>query len=236
MSAFNTVRKAIQSTADKYGYQVERKYDLGRHRLDVLEVLVEQSKPDDPSFQFVQIGANDGEADDPINQMVRKYRWRGILLEPQPDVFKQLVENYRGFDRLIFENAALASTDGFMPFFSVQEQSGLSSFDRSVLVRSGFTDQQIVRTEVPTISPQTLLSKHNVTHVDLLQIDTEGFDFEVVKLMIAAGLRPSIINYEHVHLSTPDRAECVSLLGGLGYKMLQAGERRTDTVAFLVKH
>src|SRR5262249_10466973 len=83
-----------------------------------------------------------------------------------------------------------------------------------------------------TVSAQTLLAKHAVGHIDLLQVDAEGFDFEVIKMFLAAGSLPTVINYEHLHLSDTNRRSCVAWLGGLGYKMLQAGPERIDTVAY----
>jgi FkbM family methyltransferase len=232
MSAFSIARNVLQNVASKYGLQIERKYDFGVYRLDVLELLVERVGPRDPDFFVIQVGANDGEENDPINQMIRRYNWRGILLEPQPDVFRSLVKNYNGYDHLIFENAALASSDGELPFFTIPGQTGLGSFDKAVLHRSGFKDSAIVKGKVAAITASTLLKKHHVERVDLLQVDTEGFDFEVIKMILSANIRPKIINYEHLHLSNVDRAACVDMLGSLGYKMLQAGPLRIDTVAF----
>jgi FkbM family methyltransferase len=103
----------------------------------VLELLVERSNPDDPDFFFLQIGAHDGETLDPINQMIRRYGWRGLLLEPQPDVFQQLTETYRRNDNLIFENAALAISDGQMPFWTIPGHTHLGSFSKKMLYRSG---------------------------------------------------------------------------------------------------
>lgn len=49
---------------------------------------------------------------DPLHSYVQRFGWRGILVEPQPDVFARLVENYRDqADRLIFENVAIAPRD-----------------------------------------------------------------------------------------------------------------------------
>ena len=43
----------------------------------------------------VQIGANDGEREDPVSRLLRnRRRWRGLLVEPLPRDFKQLVKNY----------------------------------------------------------------------------------------------------------------------------------------------
>jgi FkbM family methyltransferase len=230
MNAFSIARNVLQIVASKYGLQIERKYESGVCRLDVLELLVERVGPRDPDFFFIQVGATDGEENDPINQMIRRYNWRGVLLEPQPDVFRSLVKNYNGHEHLIFENAALASSDGELPFFTIPGQTGLGSFDKAVLHRSGFKDFNIVKGHVAAITASTLLKKYR-ERVDLLQVDTEGFDFEVIKMILSANIRPKIINYEHLHLSNVDRAACVDMLGWLGYKMLQ-GPLRIDSVAF----
>jgi FkbM family methyltransferase len=231
MTPFSVLRGLLQSAAAKYGYQIERKYEFGDHRLDVLQLVVDRLQPDRPDFFFVQVGANDGVFDDEINTMIKRYRWHGILLEPQADVFKALVKNYGGADHLIFENAALAHADGEMEFYTVPGKSELGSLKPDLLA-SWFGASEVIKTKVNTVSVQTLLAKHAISNVDLLQIDTEGFDCEVIKMFLSAGIRPTVINYEHLLLSNTDRMDCIKLLGGLGYKMLQAGPRRFDTVAY----
>jgi FkbM family methyltransferase len=232
MPVFNAIRMLLQSAVSACGYRIERKYDFGRYRLDVLDLVVDRLDPLRSDFFFVQVGANNGEDHDQINAMIRRYNWRGILLEPQPDVFADLVRNYAGHDRLIFENAALGYSDGEQEFWTVPGEHGLGSFDKGVLRRSGFHDSETKQLLVKTVSAQTLLAKHAVGHIDLLQVDAEGFDFEVIKMFLAAGSLPTVINYEHLHLSDTNRRSCVAWLGGLGYKMLQAGPERIDTVAY----
>ncbi len=44
--------------------------------------------------------------------------WRGILVEPVPDLFAQLFRNYSICkERLRFENLAIADRDGVLPFY-----------------------------------------------------------------------------------------------------------------------
>jgi hypothetical protein len=72
---------------------------------------------------------------------------------------------------------------------------------------------------VPAITFPSLIEKYDVEGYGLLQIDTEGFDYEVIK---AAGIdryRPALINYEHAHLSSADQRECGRYLSRLGYHM-----------------
>ena len=233
LSTFSIVRGAVQGVANRYGYKVERTYDLGEYRLDVLELLIDRLSPDRADFFFIEVGANDGIFADQIHHMIRKYRWRGILIEPQPDTFAQLVANYAGHDdHLLFENAAVAAQDGYADFWTVPGQSWLGSLDRAVLHRAGFSTAQVRRDRVRTVCVPTLLQKYEIKCIDLLQVDTEGFDFEVIKMFMAAGIQPAIINYEHLHLNDADRQECVNYLGRSGYKMLQAGTDGIDTVAY----
>ena len=50
---------------------------------EFLEELAEDIKP----FRFLQIGGNDGYANDPIFKLVKKHPWEGIIVEPQDEVF-----------------------------------------------------------------------------------------------------------------------------------------------------
>ncbi len=43
-----------------------------------------------PRVTFVQIGANDGVWNDPIEPYLRGEKWRGVLVEPVPYVFARL--------------------------------------------------------------------------------------------------------------------------------------------------
>ena len=72
-------------------------------------------------FFFIQVGANDGVRNDPIGPKVKKYGWHGVLIEPQPDLFEKLKENYRGYGGLHFENAAVSSVPGIVSLHKVKD-------------------------------------------------------------------------------------------------------------------
>jgi hypothetical protein len=65
------------------------------------------------NFFFIQIGAYDGRKGDPIYELVRVNRCSGILVEPQPDIFERLKQNYAGFSGLAFEQAAIVEEGNF---------------------------------------------------------------------------------------------------------------------------
>ncbi|MGM0520096.1 MAG: FkbM family methyltransferase [Campylobacterota bacterium] len=52
----------------------------------------------------------------------------------------------------------------------------------------------IEQIEVPPIGFDKIVLKHDI---DILQIDTEGYDYEILKLVFATGIYPIVINMEY---------------------------------------
>jgi FkbM family methyltransferase len=168
-------------------------------------------------FYFVQIGAFDGRMFDPIFPWVRAYGWRGLLVEPQPRYFSELVENYRGIDGLEFRRIAVGVRNETRPFYTVADGPGvppgtgmLASFDRETLLshRRSIPDlDSLLRSEeIDCVALNDLLGEVEADHVDLLQIDVEGYDHELIRILDFERFAPSIIHFEHRHL-TPDQHE-----------------------------
>ena len=63
---------------------------------------------------FVQIGAFDGQTNDPIHDLVERHGWRGILAEPQRRYFERLERTYAGNDRVTLRNVALSRESGHL--------------------------------------------------------------------------------------------------------------------------
>ena len=196
-----------------------------------------------PGLKVVQVGANDGFNHDPIHKFIRRDKWEGVLLEPQPTVFekylKKLHRNTKGIHTI---NAALDYENGSRPIYklAVSESrwaTGLSSFNRSMLdkaVESGHIDRQlrkegkplppkkedyIQEVPVPCITSETLLEKYKIGKPDFLQIDTEGFDYEIIKMFNIPKVKPRVIVYENHNLSSKDKQECREFLQAEGYRL-----------------
>jgi FkbM family methyltransferase len=182
-----------------------------------------------PAPFFVQIGANDGKTHDPLFKFVNEFGWSGILLEPLPEVFERLRANYRDRPNLKLLNAALAEEDGSRVFYTVKPGPGAqlahqySSFRRDVIEKhTAFVPdivERVIETQVRCISMGTLLAEIGDRQVDLLQIDTEGFDYEILKMVDFAVLRPSVICFERAHLNRADQDAAVRRLVAEGYRL-----------------
>ena len=72
-----------------------------------------------------------------------------------------------------------------------------------------------------------LLERHRLDHVDLLQIDAEGYDYEILRTIDFSRLRPRFINYERVLLHE-DEPACRAMLTDAGYVLF---DWSVDTLA-----
>ncbi len=182
------------------------------------------------SVFFIQIGSNDGISNDPIHKYIIDYKWKGILVEPVKFLFAKLKSNYiNNQSQLVFENAAISNKDGKAIFYSIRESddpntpfwySQIGSFNKNVLLShkdSGDFENLIIAEEINAISFATLLAKHNVDKVDLVHIDTEGFDFEILKLIDFKKLNLNVVIYEYVHLSLTDFIKSLRLMKANGF-------------------
>ncbi len=197
--------------------------------------------------KVLQIGANDGITHDPIHKFIKRDRWSGVLLEPLPGVFKNKLEKIYHLDKdIILLNKALGKEDGVSTIYKVgfsqaRWATGLTSFDRSIIVKgfeSGYIpkqalkegisvpsdwDKRIVALNIEVISINSLFKKYHLKDINVLQIDTEGYDYQILKMFNFNQIRPELIIYENDHLSPKDKNESFSLLISAGYEIHQFG-------------
>jgi len=72
---------------------------------------------------------------------------------------------------------------------------------------------------VNSIPLDQLLRRHGLSSLDLLQIDVEGYDYEILKTLDFDQIRPLFINYERVLLADTEE-ECRQMLVGQGYVLM----------------
>jgi Methyltransferase FkbM domain len=104
---------------------------------------------------------------------------------------------------------------------------GIGSFSKeSVLghaVHIPDVEERLVCQDVATLTFDSLCRKHGLGRVDLVVIDTEGYDWEVVRTIDLDAWRPRLIVYEHYHLARADRAACAEHVRRAGYRTLEEG-------------
>lgn len=235
------------SANDSLLFRVNYKYFYTPKKGSLSEFLSEYSKNIGDTFTVIQIGANDGITHDPIHKFIKRDRWNGVLLEPQRYVFdKYLSKIYHKHPNITVLNAALGEQDGQAKIYKIgfskaRWATGLTTFDKSTLEKAFETGhvqrkcekegvkipadkrQHIVEEEVEIISVKSLLERHKIDQIDLLMIDTEGFDFEIIKLFDIGKTAPGAIVFEHSHLSETDYTACIDLLQKYDYVVRKDG-------------
>jgi FkbM family methyltransferase len=193
---------------------------------------------------FVEIGAMDGVSFDPLYQHVVANGWRGLLVEPLDDMFHQLKKAYQNQKGLIFENVAIADAPGTKKMYRVSLEAvekglvphwakGISSFfeDRNEIGGMGVSGEVFKKIQPHVVSEivrcetlNNLLLKHDIRKIDVLQIDVEGYDYNVLKQLDFLRFSPRIIRMEWSVLSPNERQQTLDLLKIHKYRTLILAE------------
>lgn len=189
-----------------------------------------------PQAFFVEIGANDGHKHDHLSSAIAGSDWRGIMVEPVPYVFDRLVRNYGARPGIALENAAVGDRDGTLPFYYLRESDdpvlpewydAVGSFRRDAVLGHAplipDVEARLVQADVPCLTFESLCRKHAVERLDLLALDTEGYDWRILERIDFAKWRPRLVIYEHYHLDEAEREACRAHLAAAGYETLAEG-------------
>jgi len=172
-------------------------------------------------LSFIQIGANDGVRSDFLNKYIKKYHWRGVLVEPLADELEKCRKEYAGCGGLEFENVAIAEKAGEREMYVIPEQTVSSAFApvwRSI--SNAVAEGRTKRVVVPCITFMDLCEKYDIAKLDVLVIDTEGYDYHILKTIDFGRIKPTVIVYEYKdkHSKVPYAQECLELLAVRGYR------------------
>jgi len=227
-------KRALQSRLRKIGIEVRKFPSVAFQPVSVFNLAVRLlMEKQGTEISFVQVGANDGVFGDPLRSYITKYPWRGVLVEPQPDVFDRLVRNYEPYaDRLILENLAISSDRSELVLYKAPPgecgddvyASSVASSNPSTIARQlKMPENRLVKITTPAVTLDALLAKHGMGYIHILQIDVEGYDWQVLRTLDLYRARPSIIQFESGHLSNADCDSSVRHLTRHGYEIYWGG-------------
>ncbi|MCK9506406.1 MAG: FkbM family methyltransferase [Porticoccaceae bacterium] len=177
--------------------------------------------------RFVQVGANDGIRFDGLYFTVTSNRWSGIVIEPLPHMFARLAFNYSDYPDVVPVNVAIHPTLTSEKIYHVNPlvvcdypdwASGIASFNRHHLVKHGIRDQDILAIDVPCKPLMSVIGEHELFDAEVLQIDTEGFDAEIIGMIDFSRFKPWVIKFEWMNLSQAQKTFCLDRLVQEGYK------------------
>jgi FkbM family methyltransferase len=197
---------------------------------DLLSLFVQWEIASHGGCRFVQVGANDGQREDPLRRHILANGLSGLMIEPNAAPFGRLVEAYRDRPAVKAVQAAIGTEDGTVDLFVFDRavENGhqldlLSSLDRSILDRIKRQDgllAQVVAMPVPQRKLTSLVVEQGFADASLLLIDTEGYDYEVLKTIDVEVFAPRMIQLEHIYLGGPSLAGAVKWLADRQYSTL----------------
>jgi FkbM family methyltransferase len=119
------------------------------------------------------IGANMGDTALHIAQILDN-KGTVYAFEPSPGVFKRLKKNVdlNSFTNLKLYNVAMGDTEGELSFIGTKEDH----------TGGAFVSKEIKSdTQVKVLTLDGFVQQNGISHIDLIKIDTEGFEFFIVK-------------------------------------------------------
>jgi FkbM family methyltransferase len=246
------IKSLIRKLAGSAGYKISstkymlKQFDADHHilKLDfdhVLSKYLIHHKQPGSDFIFIQIGAFDGVQCDPLISYIDKYNWKGVMLEPQPAPYAKLKERYDHNKRIAIRNSAISPSSGKTVLYTLEGDSlpswskGMASFSKENILKHNYIfpdiNNHIKEINVDTIAFEQLLAEESISSLDLLQVDTEGYDAEIIKMFPFDKVKPKIIHFESKHIPKTSLEDVLDLLIGHDYKI--ARDREEDMMAVL---
>lgn len=214
--------------------KISNKFGRGlilKKRIFSSQYILERNFPENKNFNFIQVGANDGVSFDFLYEFVIKRKSQGVVIEPVFDYFKELETNYKNFPKIIKINKAVHPFEKEIVINKIAPNAsakypdwvkGIASIDSEHHLKTGIDSRDIIKEIVKADSLMNILLKNSlILNVDYIQIDTEGFDFEVVKMIDFNVIKPKMIKYESVNLSKEDQYKLIVILEKNGFYLFQ---------------
>ena len=159
---------------------------------------------------LIQIGANDGSRFDILNNYIKTYKIKSLLVEPIKEIFEKLKKNYEDCNFVSFENSAISVNNEITYLYKVDPKyldnyddhiPGITSFEKKHLLNHDVKKSHIVTEKINSVSMENLIAKYNIDNFDLLCVDTEGYDGNIVNDFLKNILIRPIIILEYIHIN-----------------------------------
>ena len=138
---------------------------------------------------YIDVGAGHPVADN-VSCWFYQKGWRGIIVEPQPDLVA-LYETIRPRD--IRECCVLGRSEGEVTFHAVERLHGFSTIVAEFAEKAAGFGAHFVTRKVPMKTLAALCETHAVGEIDFLKIDVEGAEAEVLAGGDWTRHRPKVI-------------------------------------------
>lgn len=150
-----------------------------------------------------------------ISYPLRSFGWNIISVEPNPE----FINNFKEMDLPILEYAACAEDKGTTAFKISPNSMSCSALEVKENYKGfmNWTDDDFRTIEVQAFKLNTILQKHHpdLQNIDILLIDTEGWELEVLNGFDLIKFNPKVVCLENYSESL----EYILYMEKLGYRL-----------------
>jgi len=156
---------------------------------------------------YFQIGTNNG--NDNFRRMVQRDKPDlTILVEPNTNLINQIKHNYQGIPNVhIFNNAIYYTNDETVELVIPSKHGviGARADNGYIYTDVNFSlvpmndwgkKDDMVKIAAKTITFDEICRVHNISEIEYLQMDTEGFDTEIIKMIDFSKYKIKTLRYE----------------------------------------
>ncbi len=231
--------KILKKIAGLFNYKLVEKNLIKNNRLvhakSILNLkLVLKKIFDNQKIKcLIQIGANDGSRFDELNLFIKKYKIKSVLVEPISEYFEDLKRNYKNYENVYFENSAITEEAKEKEIFLVNSKNlgnydehikGISSFDKKHLIKHGVKSNHILKKKINCISILELLKKYDISDLDILFIDAEGYDGHILIDFFNSSDQEPILIFEYIHIENKILKDLINIITKKNYNYFDINE------------
>jgi len=163
-------------------------------------------------FDLVIIGAHNGLR---LEELILKQKNKVLLIEPVNYNLQSLKNRFKDIGNIIFENVGVSGEKKQLKFYYVKESSvkklgkewgsGIGSFKKKHLLdhhrkRFQITESDIEEVDIKIVVFNDLVEKYNISEIEYLFIDTEGYDYQIIKSIDFNKTKINKVKFEYKHL------------------------------------
>ncbi|MDB5243614.1 MAG: hypothetical protein JWP57_4239 [Spirosoma sp.] len=209
------MKKLIKNIFEKLGFDIVRIDNVyGRNPYADMVRIIKDDQP-----MIFDVGANVGQT----IMLLRQYFPKSVInsFEPNLSTFEILKQNVAKMHEVRIWNYGLGSVHGQTTFFE-NSHSDMSSFLK--LDKMGWGDEKKSIAEITTIDQ--FCAEQKINTIDLLKIDTQGFELEILKgaetiiLNNRVGLIYLEVIFSKMYKNLPSLGDLYNFLTKRGYKLV----------------
>lgn len=178
---------------------------------------------------LVQIGCHHG--NDHVFKFISQHYdkiEKAVLVDANINALEKAKTLYKQYDKVSFIHTAVSDKKETREFFIPKRCPDHASLSTQQMQKMGHKDVDTVVIECLTVSD--ILQQHDIQHVDYFCIDTEGYDYHIVKTL-DQNISLGILRFERRHMTGVQFEELKKSLEELDFTFV-----RSDHLDVIFKH